>query len=396
MAHSKFYTSGLGLCLAATLILATPLHASAQTQEDLQPTSIKDNAALWYWQAFTQMQGMDLKELYQDWPPSINPDKVRPWPVEDQSIILTNLHRGAAQPACAWGTDFQLDGINALLPHLGQARRLARLAGIRAEYYFQQGDADPAVDDLIASMILARHVPNPGVLIDVLVQVSISRLAQQVLEKNLYRLDHEQLLRLQDKLADLPPRKTVAQSIVTEKYVADWLVSRVREDGVESLRDLFEDDALSLEEFEKLIEQTGDSVEEFERLADQMRGYYDQVQRITALDHNELNQAEEMLWEQIAQDHNILAELLLPAGGAARRSELRHEARTTMLHAMIAYQLDGPAAFARITDPYDGQPFEIDIAKSAVTLRSRMPHKDGDPISVTFPGIEMKLPSGQP
>ena len=49
MRYLLFCTAKLGLCLAAILTLAAPLPASAQAQDDSPPTSIKDNAALWYW-----------------------------------------------------------------------------------------------------------------------------------------------------------------------------------------------------------------------------------------------------------------------------------------------------------------------------------------------------------
>jgi hypothetical protein len=396
MARSMFRTSKPGLCLAAILLFTTLSPAGEQLQEDHQPTSIKDNAALWYWDAFSQMQGMDFDELYQDWPPKINADKVRSTLVDSQYNTLTFLHRGASQPACVWGVDFKLDGLNALLPHLGLARRLAKIAAVRAEYYFQQGDIDLAVDDLIAAMVLGRHISADGSLIDALVQMSISQHTQQVLVKNLYRLDRTQLIRLKQKLADLPPRQTMAQAIAMEKHLADWFVKRVREDGIESLRDNFDEDVLSQEGFKKLVKQSGGTAEGFERLAEQMRGYYDQTQHIMTIGYDEVDPAEEALFKQIVLDDNALALGFLPACGEARRKELRHEARTAMLYAMIALQIDGSEALHQISDPYDGQPFEIEVTDTAVVLRSRMPDKEGNPISVEFPGIKVQLTSDQP
>jgi len=398
MCFTKSYTSWVLLSIAAVLMFGLPTPAGGQPDEDHQPISIKDNAALWYWVAFSEAEGVDHSKLYHYWPPIINTDNVRSVLVEKRSTIVTLLHRGASQPACAWGVDRKLDGVMTLLTHLALARRSTRLAGVRAEYYFQQGEIDLAVDDLVTALTLGRHVSVDGSLMEVLVQMSISRLAQEVLVKNLYRLDRAQLLRLQEKLADLPPRQTVAQAFTEEKGSVDWMENRVLEGGIESLRDVLGKGVLSPKEYEYLVEKSGGTVEGFGRLAEQMRGYYDQSRHIATLGYDEVDHATEELLKQIEGDDHPMAQTLPPGASKARQSELRHEAQTTMLHAMIAYQLGGPEALARITDPYDGKPFEIEVdaKKPSVVLRSRMPHKGGDPISVKFPGIEMPESSDQP
>src|SRR5439155_12326489 len=127
------------------------------------------NAALKYWQAFTQMNfTKEQEKLLEEWskaPLDAATDKL----LDSAKMALLYLHRGAKLDACDWGLDYE-DGPGLLLPHLAKSRALTRLAALHACREFAQGRAPAAVDDALAALALARHANSDFTLISILVR----------------------------------------------------------------------------------------------------------------------------------------------------------------------------------------------------------------------------------
>ena len=100
---------------------------------------------------------------------------------------MREIHRGTELPRCVWALSVE-DGPNVLMPHLEKARLLAKLACLRAHWYFQQGKSTEAIDDLIDMMVLGRRVAKP-VAISLMVDYVIERTAMEIAALHLNDLE---------------------------------------------------------------------------------------------------------------------------------------------------------------------------------------------------------------
>ena len=166
----------IALTLLAVLAVSSPLKAADD--------SLAENAALAYYQAYLFLPNLDdakksaVKEAAAG-EKEISKDLVAI--LDESEIALHQLHRGAKLSPCVWGTEFEA-GPNAMLAHLSEARELAKLACLRARYRFEQGNASAAVDDVVATLTLARHCSSAGVLVAVLVDYAIEAMVIEMAE----------------------------------------------------------------------------------------------------------------------------------------------------------------------------------------------------------------------
>jgi hypothetical protein len=115
-----------------------------------------------------------------------------------------------------------------LLPHLQKARELSRAALLRARLRFAAGETDAAVEDVVAVLKMARDGGRSPLLISLLVDIAIEKMATEVLAANLPRLQPEQLDQLAVSLKQLPPTATFADCVRLEaRLFGGWLERRV-------------------------------------------------------------------------------------------------------------------------------------------------------------------------
>src|SRR5437773_6276044 len=103
--------------LTALLLIAV---GPVATWAQLPPKTTSDlaaNAALQYWQAFSQMPAdKEHEKLLDQWQKAPLDDAAVQRLIAGSHQSLLYLQRGAALKACDWGLDYN-DGISLLLPH---------------------------------------------------------------------------------------------------------------------------------------------------------------------------------------------------------------------------------------------------------------------------------------
>jgi hypothetical protein len=204
----------LSLVLAASaLLLAIP----ASGAEKPTARKLSDNAALVYWQAFAMLPEVDAKARspLKDWKKVKIDEKVRKL-IKQADHSLRLMHKASAKDACDWGVDWD-DGLGSILPHLGKARRLGKLAMLRARIHFDDGKTGAALADIVAALRLSRHVGGNGVMVELLVQFAIERDALNMLSAQLPDLTAEQKKVLAELLDRLPAGSDLSRAILAEK-----------------------------------------------------------------------------------------------------------------------------------------------------------------------------------
>ena len=170
-------TTPLTLATAAVVLLGglSPMAPALASPPD------PNNAALLYYQAFLLMAQTDDHTVTDSVAEVANgvaaPDeKVREYVHKcrsaiDYAVMASNL------PHCDWGLAYS-QGFSALLPHLGQARALARLILAEARILNADGDYRQALERCLATYRLAGQLGD-NVLVSVLVSAAISAQANK-------------------------------------------------------------------------------------------------------------------------------------------------------------------------------------------------------------------------
>jgi hypothetical protein len=343
-----------------------------------QTNAAEGNAALSYWQAFAVMPELTDKQrqILANWD-KVPLDEAATELIEKTDNALGLLHRGAQLQCCFWGTALE-EGPAALLPHLSKARQLGRAACLRARYRFEQGNQKGAIDDIIATMVLARHTGSEGLLISILVQDSISDTAIQAIAPHLLSLTDAQLARLFARLSSLPARTTIGQGIASERqWMLGWVQRQlVNNDNAESREKALEELlGKNHEALEKAREYLDDR-DAVRKHVEEINEYYDEMQRILALPATVSADAWAKLENRIQSSENGLARLLLPGLGSAWQAEMRAIVRQALLVAAIDIAKDGDSALTRHTDPAGGGPFKMKLTDHGFRLISQLAHRD--------------------
>ena len=230
MTHPSLRFAG---CMLAVALFFRPMLA-ADPPGGTPPaadSSASLNAALIYWQAFAAMPTLP-DEHQQKFDAAI---KTVDTPVTEElrptmalfGLSLGELQRARTAPVCDWQLNYEA-GPQLLLPHLQKARELSRAALLRARLRFAAGEADAAVEDVVAVLKMARDSGRSPLLISLLVDIAIEKMAGEVLAANLPRLQAGQLDQLAVALNQLPPTATFADCVRCEgRIFGGWLERRV-------------------------------------------------------------------------------------------------------------------------------------------------------------------------
>lgn len=174
--------AGLAAPVGAQVVVvpAVPLEGPVAWPE---PT----NAAPIYWRAFYEFTTLrqstpELKEI--DFSAMLAEDDASGYGLSDEEVenlgrvrgVIEMALRASRVEACNWEVDYDL-GIQALLPHLGPMRNLARLFSADIRRCVQEGDIQGGLDRLVALHAFARAVRGDGILISSLVSCAIANLA---------------------------------------------------------------------------------------------------------------------------------------------------------------------------------------------------------------------------
>jgi len=370
-------------CLAP-LLLALAL-AARLSAADLPSgsTELAANAALQYWQAFSQLPTLDKdqEKLLGEWnTASIDDPAVNKLLAASQNSLMY-LHRGAPLPRCDWGLNYN-DGISMLMPHLAKARDVARLATLDARRAFEQGHWKAGRRDMTSIMVLARHTGRDPVMIALLVRLVMEGLAVDCVAPYVpdLKASHSEAVAMFEAM---PPPVTLPQAILFEKkWMGGWIVPKLQEEekrqkgaGLELWKKFLDNDApqslknvATLDEVIKLVED-GIPV-------------YDDLARLAALP-NEQFDVQYPVFKQKTKSEHPLAALLLPAIDQLRAKEQRQQARMAMLLAGIAVAESGPEKLKEIKDPFGAGPFEYRALDKGFELKSKLLY-EGQPVTLAI------------
>lgn len=150
-----------------------------------EPSPVERNAALQYWIAFAL-----LPDKEPDWLATMRgkPDLAAgPEAEQADSRPLRYLHLGADCAGGSFGSIVACEslGPGALMPHLGSARMLARLALARATWRFEHGRSAEALADSLAVLAMSADLSHGSTLIELLVAISIRNQALTTIARHL-------------------------------------------------------------------------------------------------------------------------------------------------------------------------------------------------------------------
>src|SRR3954465_10409155 len=214
--------------LAGGLFSLAAVASTAETKKPLEYPPVPDNAALQYWQAFAFLPSGDAKQekLLENWDNTPIDPSVQKL-LEQSHASLMFLNRGAKLQHCDWGVDYH-DGFGMLLPHLGKARSLARLAGLDARAAFEDKQNDRGRDDVFNMVVLARQAGRDHTLVSALVCYAIEGIAVDVVAPYIPELGgaYEEAM---IAYKTLPARPGLEAAARCEKLLAGAIITQLRE-----------------------------------------------------------------------------------------------------------------------------------------------------------------------
>ena len=108
--------------------------------------------------------------------------------------VLDILRQAREVERSTWSTTLTRPLLDALLPQLGESRRLARLVDDVGQRAIQTGDTELIFDTMLMQHTIARHVQGQFVvIIDSLVAISIMAMNREFIEKALPQIDPAEL-----------------------------------------------------------------------------------------------------------------------------------------------------------------------------------------------------------
>ena len=112
-------------------------------------------------------------------------------------------------------------GIQAMLPELGNARRMMNLLRAEAELAVEAGDGDAAVEPILQIFAVADALSNEPTLIGHLVRVSVVAAATSAVRHVLDRttLSEESLLKLQKRVQQARQETSLRRVFIGERVV---------------------------------------------------------------------------------------------------------------------------------------------------------------------------------
>jgi hypothetical protein len=360
--QSKLFTylAAFAVLILSALIVAKQYHGSrdsstgsATTVAAIRvPTTSSSNAADSYRQAtqlFAALGSSDLDQLDRYADGKI--DRGAAEFFQRHEAILGWVRLGAAQPGCDWS---QPD-MSPRLHSLNSLRGIASLNWGHARFAQQSGDFSGAIDDLLASMSLARHIGMNRLLVDALVQIGIENRSVELLASMLPSLSRDQLKALAQRLDALPASTTGQQLLVAEFDHAQRSI-RQQQAGFVSVS-----------------------------MVDSMKGFYEGLGGMI----DTQSPADFAKSVDVKMDEYKLNTFAQTAGSTLKRfreTAALLQVRLAMLRCAIEVQADGDAAVARSHDPFDdGAPFTMTRTSSGFTLTSKLTAR-GTPVSLTAGG----------
>jgi hypothetical protein len=346
-------------------------------------SDLGDNAALQYWQAFSQMAALDeeQKKLLDEWPTVSLDDPAVQKILDESHKSMLYLRRAARCERCDWGLEYN-DGIGLLLPHLAKSRELARLAALHARAEYERGNRKALPETAIGMMTLARHVGRDPMMICLLVRFLIEGIVIDLVAPYVpeVKASYDGAL---TTFKELPPAPDLRQCVRAEKrYFMEWLINKFKEEedremgaSVKLWHQMLGPDAP--QELKEI-----DSFGQIMKLTADLPPVHDELEKLVALPKPEFDEQYQEFRKRVTAD-SALVRYFLPDVEQLLAKEHRNDARMAMLLAAVAVAESGPEKLKAIKDPFGDGPFEYHALDSGFELQSTLEF-EGKPVALTF------------
>ena len=359
---------------------------------------LEAKAAPVYWQAFAAMPNLSKEETaLLALKPGDPLDKAAAEKLVaklENSLVLLNTAGGISE--CDWGVNLA-GGPSLQLPYLSKAPELAKAARLRARLRLLEGNPGAAVSDLVASLRLARAAGQPGLLINLLVQISIERAAIQTVAAHFGKFDKDALQQLAAATLEYDGKPSIKHAIEIEKQCfGGWMRRQVEQSKAkhetlaqapwiaEFITPMANTGAKAARPSDEVLQALGGNWEGFELQLSALEKDYDELARILGLPHAEVEPALAEFNKQLQaniSDH-ILSGLALPAMEPSYNKEAQLVAERCMLITAIQMQLEGKPKALKSRDPFGDGPFEVSETARGIELKSKL-IVDKKPVTLT-------------
>lgn len=314
--------------------------------------------------------------------------------------VLKEVDKGTEKARCQWEID-RSKGPVTELSYLGSMRMLARAAGVRARYSFQEGRRRDGLKQTLAIMRMGRHIgQTDGVIIEHLVGISIQSLARKILMDHFSQLTEADLRFLEEQWEKLPRGATAGSAIRAEsQQFMGWLMRILEEGRAEEV--LAEREASmtvedpTVELLERMVEEPEIVRKEIAEtqacmaeLAEVMDGPWEQFNEVAKqIEERMRKKAEEIRQKSSLPEEGIQATVygLIPAYTQLYYTDARHRVDEAMIRAAIAYRRGGLEKLREIRDPITNRPFEVrKVSEKSFELIWRPPWEAKEPVKKLF------------
>jgi hypothetical protein len=371
---------GKSVAFLMTLVLLGAMLAPAPAAEGTADGPA--NAALAYWSGFAAQPLLDEQQqrIVDEWNTATLDDAARNV-IEASKVSLSALQWGAKAQNCDWGLRYE-DGPDMLMPHLGRARMVSRLAGLRARYEFEQGNYRAGVDDVIATLVLARRCGADFPLISLLVQYAMERPLTEMTANYLTKMDAASLKHLAASLDTLPPGGSLQRSLLGEKqWMISWLSTALKEGNESNWKDTFMKFAgVEDKEGQAVVQATLQAAGPLTplwkaKLLEDLGSHYDALLNLLVLPQDQFMAQSPALHTRI-KTANPVAGLCVPVLDRVYERDLQARTHMALFRAAIAIALEGPDKMKDFQDAAGKAPFEYRAFRKGFELKSRVKIKD--------------------
>jgi hypothetical protein len=273
---------------------------------------------------------------------------------------LMHLHRGAKMRTCDWATDLRLDGPNVAYPYGRNAHTLARVSLLRARWRFEHDDWDGGTADVIATMVLGRHIGRGKICATIHLGCQIETMAIGTLAFYSPRMPEKVRERLARELDSLPLFTPMSEVVLYHENAIDWAIDNFKRAEKEGrLSELIE--SLSDKEHAKKVLEMARDAEGLCRLAEAGRPLVRQIAEALSL---RADKYDRLFKERFAPqlDANPVAAMLGTPYEFARGEESTAHCRLRR----------GKSALKDHPDPYGDGPFKYAEIEGGFELGSAL------------------------
>jgi hypothetical protein len=343
------------LVIVATLAASASHLWAADAPATASLPDLGENAALVYWQAFALMPKWDAKEqaIVGEWK-TASLDNATDKMLQKASQALELLHTATGMPNCDWG--LRLDaGPAVLMPHLSQARAMARVGLLSFRYNWQLGKKSKALDNLLDVAALARQTAR-GPLISLLVASAIDKEFVDGACEHLGEMNASELTQLRKGLAMSSLVPETKEVLRFERAIGvGWLANKLAAANVANVRKTLTEAGMT-----SLAGETPKGIKE---VLDEAAALLDETGAMLTMPYDTYVRQRAALVKKMDESTNPFIKLLFPAWSKSRDHLDALGAKLALLDAAAVYIADGKEAFAKVKDPYGDGPFTVTTQK---------------------------------